>query len=784
MYQRKISLIMLIVAFFVSTNMMWAQTPPATMQPTAASVPAPVTDQLSSIPYFTLKNGMSSVLTLNNNAPTSTPITVTIYNMKGKAQVLDPIVVPPHSFKKVELGDFVVSDEFNEGNLAIAFKGFPMEVGSQVTISNSEKRVSFESRDWGMMEMMEMMSRKFDGILSLPQENAEGFVAVTNLSANEVTVQASVGSKQKLVKLYSRQTSLLKLNDDFGLRGPTTALVRLQYSGMPGDIITTGFVMNLKDGYSSSFPMVDPSIMRSSHLSGVHVRIGKTGPDSGFPSDTTFSSPLLLANLGEKPVRARVSIDYTLAEKNRKENSSKPEVTVADKKSLSEGKFTTAEVKDLTIAPGAISSVELAEILKQLEPDDEITEAGVDVDYEAAPGTLIGHLVGVDQSGDYSFEVPIKDPAELGLLSNSAYPWNIEDGTNSVLHLKNTTSDSVRALLNFTFPDGSYYQPAEIILRPYQSISVDIKKLRESGTLDVLGRTFPAKATEGQLTWVERVPNTMIGRAEQINVQSGVESSFSCQLCCDNYSFGGIYLTPSSATGLAGRAQTFTGKQSYTNCAGTPFTNVQPVQAASSWGTTDPSVLTVSYGSYSGSASYVGGGNAVVSGTFPYTDYFALGCACHPTPESTKAQAAVAVQQPTATRTVSTVSNHQINAGVSPCPSGQGGWWRAIDVIVTDQNTQDIVQQNQYMTESYTISGSVNQLGMTSISTGDATTGANGQWGDDFWVCTTYCPGSSGQTDATQYPVDRPNGAGTSPAYNLATRSVVYQCNGITIDGY
>jgi hypothetical protein len=278
----------------------------------------------------------------------------------------------------------------------------------------------------------------------------------------------------------------LNLSDKFNQHASTAALVRLNYSGMPGDIITTGFVIDLKNGYSSSFPMVDPAIMRSSHLSGVHARIGKSNPYDDFPAGTTFRSPLLLANLGQKPVSARVSVDYTLAEKkNRPETSSKMEEVATEIKDHSEGKFGTSTLENLTIAPGAVASVELGEILERLEPDDEIMEAGVDVDYNAAPGTLIGHLVSVDESGDYSFEVPIKDPAELGLLSNNAYPWNIEEGANSVLHLKNTTPNGARALLNFAFPDGSNYQPAEITLEPTNQFPLILKNSEIQG-----GSTF------------------------------------------------------------------------------------------------------------------------------------------------------------------------------------------------------------------------------------------------------------------------------------------------------
>ena len=42
--------------------------------------------QITNIPYFTLRDGMSSTLTLQNLASTPTKVTLTIFNTEGRAQ--------------------------------------------------------------------------------------------------------------------------------------------------------------------------------------------------------------------------------------------------------------------------------------------------------------------------------------------------------------------------------------------------------------------------------------------------------------------------------------------------------------------------------------------------------------------------------------------------------------------------------------------------------------------------------------------------------------------------
>jgi hypothetical protein len=758
-----------------------AQTP--SNQPHPKWVPPTATDQMTNIPYFTLQDGMSSVLTLNNNAPTSIPVTVTIFNMKGKAQMLEPIIVDAHSFKQIDLSDKVVSDEFNEGNIEVAFKGIPMEVGCQVSISNVSKRVSFESRE---QDMMDFNSTKLNGIVSLPTSESKGFLALTNTSSNEVAAHVSIGSKTESVKLNSRETHLLRLSQDFDLRWPAAAIVKLQQDGMPGDIITTAFVVDLNEGYSSSFAMVDPALMRSSHLAGVHFRIGEPDPSEGFPEGTRFHSPLLLANVSDSPVSARVSVDYTVkgnVEKSPRNTRVKEfhgdGVEGASEKadSAATDKFGTEAVENLTIPAGSVARIDLAETLENLALEGRITEAGVDIDYDAPPGAITGNLVSVDESGDYSFEVPIKDPSEPGQMTNSAYPWTIENGTNTVLHLKNTTENSVLALLDLAFPGGGIYQPQPITLKPHQSIAIDIQELKKSGKRDLVGRTFPTDGVRGQIYWVQRTAYSMIGRAEETNTKSGTASSFSCNLCCDNYNFEDFFLTPASAAGIPGASTFFTASEEYTNCTGMYFPNAAPQQPGT-WSTSNSSVVTVNPGSYSAVSTFVGGGQADVEGTFPYKEYDWNGYSCpqaSPQPTYT-AVAPVNVTVPTRDRIVSTISQFV----PTNCPAGQSGYFRKVLKRVVDNNGFDIIVSGQAMSETVTAS-TPNDFGFSNFNIGDGITDSSGDFTDTFSFCNAKCPSPGGTSVVNQIPHDKPSGATTT--YDLTQNTLSYMCNSITVNG-
>jgi hypothetical protein len=590
-------------------------------------------DMATNIPYYTLRDGMSSMLTVDNNSPTQTKATITLFNPQGRAQVLDPITLDPHSVNQFELRDLIPSDLFDEGSLTLAYYGTEMGVTCQVSIYSLEKRVSFESREQGMMDFQTSAA---NGILWLPQKGAQGFLAITNISRNKITVSLSAGGKTKNIDLYSRETHVVNFEEEFRLTPPTASLVKLSQSGLPGDIITTGFVMDLDHAYSAAFTMFDPKNPRSSVLAGAHFRFGTADPREGFPRGTTYVSPLFLANVSAKPVKAHLSVDYTKREKL--------EMTPIDPhKSATEDTFSTIDLRDVTIAPGELHRIELAQELAKLGVTTPVSEAGVEVTFDAPPGSLIAHLVSMDEAGGFAFEVPMKDPLAWNAMTEGINPWTLEDGTRSVLHLKNTTGDAVQAWATLDFPGGSYNLPL-LSFEPYQTIAIDIETLKNSKKPDARGMPFPANATHGQAVWFAEVPYSLVGRTEQTNLSDGIARSFSCQInCCNNFfrqacvstapcfpnwnsPVGNPTLTPvSGLTGTVGNHGTVTAYQYGSFCDGSTFGPSAIV--ASTWTTSNSSVATVS----GGTVSYVSAGTANIGiSSYPlvYYDWFQE-CICH-----------------------------------------------------------------------------------------------------------------------------------------------------------
>jgi hypothetical protein len=230
--------------------------------------------------------------------------------------------------------------------------------------------------------------------------------------------------------------------------------------------------------------------------------------------------------------------------------------------------------------------------------------------------TVIARLTSLDQSGDYAFDVPIKDPLAELMRVGGSYPWRLDNGFTTVLHLKNTINQPVFALVQVRYEGGSY-NLERLPLAPFQTIAVDIKQLRDSQQKDIRDSVIPKEIEGGQLVWFEETVGSLIGRAEVRNVAEGVASSFSCSDPCPcPPASSNTYLTPGSSVGPMGGTAQFTPMEQRRDCRGALFGPYNR-SANSTWSSSDTNVFTVS----GGLVSCLQPGSGTVTAQFQSTVY-------------------------------------------------------------------------------------------------------------------------------------------------------------------
>jgi hypothetical protein len=199
---------------------------------------------------------------------------------------------------------------------------------------------------------------------------------------------------------------------------------------------------------------------------------------------------------------------------------------------------------------------------------------------------------------------------------SGSYPFNLERGRQSVVHVRNTTAEKARFTIQLDFEAGSYTLPIQI-LDPHQEAAIDIRQLRDSQTPDSIDRVIPKEVASGQANWHEHGPQALIGRLEEFDVEQAMASSFSCPGpgCCLSTEI--VVTAPGSMSKVLGETGHFKLLETRRlDCDGTlygPF----DVSADASWSSTNTSVVIVGAVSSSGVlCSFVGLGQANVHADF------------------------------------------------------------------------------------------------------------------------------------------------------------------------
>jgi hypothetical protein len=525
-------------------------------------------------PLYIEDDQMRSTLFINNNAKSGTidTIRVTAYSRDGRAG--DTIAIPVSYFTpaQVRVKDLLpqaTEFDFSVGNIQLAYEGRPMQVTGQVTISSPNQHLAFEST----MGMDDHKSQSVNGIVWLPSSYAKAQIALTNVGASPMHAAVKTGfGTDTRATVGPRQTKVIDLGRESGRGNESTFLLTVEHDGLSNDLLATGFVLNPDSGYSANFELLDPSTMISNRLAAAHFQFGAPRINEGYPSGTTFRAPLVIANIGLSDSRVDITVDYTI-----------------------DSQAHVIQLPSLTLAAGDMRTIQLDKLLSDSGVPSAVEDAGLDLSYTGGPGTLVARLTSLDAAGGFSMDVPVKDPLAGMNRVGGSYPWRLDGDHKSVVHLKNTTDQEVRALVQIRF-DVGVYTPQRYKLAPFQTIAIDVGQLRDMQTPDLLGAVIPKDVVAGKIVWWEQTIGSLIGRNDIHNRTLGTSSSFSCgaECSCPPWHLGTSYMSQSSYTARAGAA------------AGTFFRPYEPVGDCSNsnyildhtsdatWSSSNTSVATVS----------------------------------------------------------------------------------------------------------------------------------------------------------------------------------------------
>jgi hypothetical protein len=299
--------VLLIILFVInrwSANGAWSFFPPT---------PPQVNFNMSlQMAYYSQDNDWDSTIVLNNNAKEERFVQVTLYGKDGQPLNVPIFSIPANSIRRFKLSDWTLgANNFREGNISVATHGKPMEITGQVSIVNRHDRLEFESKP---SMTAEYSSQRLNGIVTVPDRQAQAYIALTNTSAAPIDVSLTSDSEHvhaDKAKLLPHETKVEEIKLKNSSNSPLSALVTLQHNGSIGALITTAYAVNKQTGFTANLYFYDDAKTVSNKLAGAHFRFGEANPAEGFPAGTIFKAPLVLANLGNAATTATVTVDYT-----------------------------------------------------------------------------------------------------------------------------------------------------------------------------------------------------------------------------------------------------------------------------------------------------------------------------------------------------------------------------------------------------------------------------------------------------------------------------------------
>ncbi len=517
--------------------------------------------------YYNLQGTLKSSISLNNKGLLPLEVKPTLFNMDGERLDVPPVTVEATSFRVFDLAEWASPGglAFQQGSLQLFYLGKDLLLGAQVKITDSASSIIFDEQ---LSEPKTMISSRLEGLWWLPSHDSQVSIAISNTTDTtqtaslEVSGVSSIQRGSRELTLKPHQTILIDPAQDFSDK-PTDLLnvggISIRHSGEPGDLIARTMIQDASAGFSSAAQLTDPKKAKSSNLHGAGLRLGEIAGEE-------LTAVIVARNISDKATVLRGRIPYT----------------------KSDGSIDVLTLREVKLRPGEVRQWEIKEA-RGLEGS-----AGLEFDYDTEPGSVIVSALSVSRSGNHVFQVPMLDVAAQK-SSTGVYPFYFYGSSSTLVYIKNTTNVEQRYVAHMNFEGGNYMMGVKTI-SPGETVTIDIRALRDNQVPDQEQRTIPHEIAHGQVRWTMIQGEgtsllSLIGRSEQVDEVKAVSSTYACQNCCSDF-LQSTFISPSQVDMQVGQSVTMSAFEQRVDCYGFPY--LVPVSA--SWSSNNSAVATVSGG--------------------------------------------------------------------------------------------------------------------------------------------------------------------------------------------
>ncbi|HVA02029.1 MAG TPA: Ig-like domain-containing protein [Terriglobia bacterium] len=586
----------------------------------------------------------------------------------------------------------------------------------------------------------------------------------------------------------ANETKVLSINQLLGDLNVSPAAapeggITIVPTGATPTLVAQGRIIDPATGFSTTLNFLDPSVQLVSTLHTSGLPIGTPTADSPYAGTGSFTPHVIARNLLGTAQTISITVEY-------------PKIAGWDSthfRKLADGSVGTAgdftgemPLAPLSLGPYETVDFSLDSVMSQLPLP--LPYASIRVQYSGPPGSAIAEVASVEAKGDLVVDGRLENLGD-GWAGSGANPWHLDAQTDSILFLSNMGEQECRIGFRMDTQGASYYL-TQVMLKPHETRSINLRKLRDAQKPDFKGNLIPAGAADGSVEWIRLSNQPVMGRLLVLRHQQQSASSYQCQTCPCAASYTGLDVTPIEVAIVVGLDYYFHATASYGGCWLPFYTDVTD---SATWSSGNTSVATVNrYGVATG----VGAGSASMTANYCGVTYFWSGTYCTASGEPCYNNSGTCnVQVPTSLSIVGTDST----TAESSCTTGGSagcGVTRTFKYQVNDQNGQPIrvanmafgdvicnTATNQLNLQSYstTCSGTTGSCSGTSGPCGQFTD-ANGQFSETVSVCAPACKPSGTCITAGQTIANQTWKVAGHPL-NSDVKSLSYQCNKILVNG-
>ena len=118
-------------------------------------------------------------------------------------------------------------------------------------------------------------------------------------------------------------------------------------------------------------------------------------------------------------------------------------------------------------------------------------------EYSGPPGSAAAEVGRVEENRDLVIDSKLANEGDA-MTGSGAYPWHLDDQTDSTLFLTNMGDKPSRIGFQ-VHANGIRYDLTKLKLGPHETRAIDLRKLRDAQEPDFQQNRIPAQATDGSL---------------------------------------------------------------------------------------------------------------------------------------------------------------------------------------------------------------------------------------------------------------------------------------------